>query len=56
LSIKNYELESNYGSGSEGRRKGGTVAGSKGFSQTPDLIGLDGEDVVGLISSDSDFE
>jgi len=37
LSIKNYEIESNYNS-SEGR-KVGTVAGSKGFSQTPDLIG-----------------
>ena len=56
LSIKNYELESNFDSGSEGRRKGGTVAGSKGFSQTPDLLGLDGEDGAGLITSDSDFE
>jgi len=56
LSIKNYEIESNFDSASEGRKKGGTVAGSKGFSQTPELLGLEGEEGNGLITSDSDFD
>lgn len=56
MSIKNYEIESNYDSASDGKRKGGTVAGSKGFSQTPDLMGLEGEEGTGLITSDSDFD
>lgn len=56
LSIKNYEIESNYNS-SEGGRKVGTVAGSKGFSQTPDLFAADEQgEGSGLITSDSDFD